>query len=50
VDIRGNVGVSPHLLSLHKKIRSKIDPLVEDRRMDIEISQIVEMIHRGELS
>ena len=50
VDIRGKVGISPHLLSIYNKLRTEVDPLIEDRRMDIEITQIVAMIERGELS
>jgi len=50
VDIRGKVGISPHLLSIYDKIRTEVEPLMADRRMDIEITQIVAMIERGELS
>jgi len=50
VDIRGTVGISPHLLNIYGKIRNEIEPLVEDRRMDIEIAKVVEMIESGELS
>ncbi len=50
VDIRGHEGISPQLESVYKKIRSVIPPLVEDRRMDIEIAKVVEMINSGELS
>lgn len=50
VDIRGHEGISPQLESIYKKIRSVIPPLVEDRRMDVEIVKVVEMINNGELS
>jgi len=50
VDIRGHEGISPQLEKIYKKIRSVIPPLVEDRRMDIEIVKVVEMIKNGELA
>jgi histidine ammonia-lyase len=50
VDIRGHQGISPQLERVYKKIRSVIPPLVEDRRMDIEIVKVVEMINNGELA
>ncbi len=48
VDIRGKSGVSPHLLKIHERIRSVVEPLVEDRRMDKEIVEVVQMIRKGE--
>jgi histidine ammonia-lyase len=50
VDIRGHAGISPQLEKVYKKIRTVIEPLVEDRRMDFEITKVVEMINSGELS
>jgi histidine ammonia-lyase len=48
VDIRQSDAISPALKRLHDMIRSKIDPLVADRRMDGEIETIVEMIEKGD--
>ena len=48
VDIRGHEGISPQLEALYKKVRSEVEPLVADRRMDKEIQKIVEMIQNGE--
>jgi histidine ammonia-lyase len=50
VDIRSEKGISPHLQKIYKTIRAEIDPLVEDRRMDIEIEKVVAMIRNGALS
>lgn len=50
VDIRSEKGISPHLQKIYKTIRAEIDPLVEDRRMDIEIEKVVAMIRSGALS
>jgi histidine ammonia-lyase len=50
VDIRSEKGISPHLQKIYKTIRAEIDPLVEDRRMDIEIKKVVAMIRNGALS
>jgi len=49
VDIRGHVGISPHLENIFKTIRSEIEPLYADRRMDFEIAKVVEMIQSGKL-
>jgi len=44
VDIRGEDKVSPHLKSIHDKIREVVKPLYEDRRMDIDIDNIKPLI------
>ncbi len=50
VDIRSENGISPKLQETYKKIRTKVAPLVEDRRMDKEIAMVVEMIRNGEFA
>ena len=40
VDIRGDKKVSPHLKNIHYNIRKIVKPLLEDRRMDIDIKNI----------
>jgi histidine ammonia-lyase len=50
VDIRSENGISPKLQETYKKIRTKVAPLVEDRRMDKEIGMVVEMIRNGEFA
>jgi histidine ammonia-lyase len=48
VDIRSEKGISPKLQETYKQLRSVVEPLVEDRRMDKEIAVVVEMIRNGE--
>ena len=50
VDIRGHEGISPQLENIYRKVRALVPPLVEDRRMDIEIKEIVKLINSGELA
>ncbi|WP_419770762.1 MAG: HAL/PAL/TAL family ammonia-lyase [Candidatus Marinarcus sp.] len=40
VDIRGASEVSPHLKTIHDRIRAIVKPLYEDRRMDFDIKNI----------
>lgn len=50
VDIRGTNNTSCFLNKNYKKIREKIKPLKEDRRMDIDIQKIYKLVESGELS
>lgn len=47
IDIRGKELVSPILLKHYNQIRDLIAPVIEDRRMDIEIYQVQKMIQDG---
>lgn len=47
VDIRGEDKVSPHLKNIHDEIREIVKPLYEDRRMDIDIKNLKELIIKG---
>ncbi len=47
VDIRGFEKCSPHLQKCFKLIREKVKVLDEDRRMDLDIKVVKEMISRG---
>jgi histidine ammonia-lyase len=44
VDIRGNDKVSPHLKKIYDEIRKNVKPLYKDRRMDLEIKQVVILV------
>ncbi len=44
VDIRGEEKVSPHLKNIHGKIREIVKPLHEDRRMDMDIENINQIL------
>ena len=44
VDIRGVEKVSFHLKNIHDEIRKVVKPLIEDRRMDIDIHTIKPLI------
>ena len=50
VDIRGEDKVSPHLKSIHDKIREVVKPLYEDRRMDIDIDNIKPLLIAGKFT
>jgi len=50
VDIREKKGISPHLEKVYNTIRSEVRPLIEDRRMDMEIKKVVALINSGKLS
>ncbi len=50
VDIREKKGISPHLEKIYTMIRTEVEPLIEDRRMDIDIKKVVGLIHSGSLS
>ncbi|MFK5976767.1 MAG: aromatic amino acid ammonia-lyase [Sulfurovum sp.] len=47
VDIRGIEKVSPHLRAIHTQIRQEVEPLIEDRRMDIDIKAVHPMLKAG---
>ena len=49
VDIRDKKGISPHLEKVYTTIRTKVKPLIEDRRMDNDIQNVVTMIRSGDL-
>ena len=50
VDIREQKGISPHLRKVYNAIRSEVEPLVEDRRMDVDIKKVIALIQNGELA
>lgn len=50
VDIRGKELVSPVLLSHYKAIREHVAPLLEDRRMDIDITKVRKTLNDGKLA
>jgi len=50
VDIRGKESVSPILLKYYDAIREHAQPLLEDRRMDIDIKEIHKIIRKGALA
>ncbi len=47
VDIRKKEGISPHLEKIYNIIRTEVEPLIEDRRMDLDIVKIRELINNG---
>jgi histidine ammonia-lyase len=49
VDIRGSEKVSPHLKQIYLEIRKVVEPLYEDRRMDIDIAAIRDLLENGSL-
>jgi histidine ammonia-lyase len=49
VDIRGSEEVSPHLKQIYLEIRKVVEPLYEDRRMDIDIAAIRDLLEDGSL-
>jgi histidine ammonia-lyase len=50
VDIREKKGISPHLEKVYNAIREEVEPLVEDRRMDVDIKKVVALINAGKLA
>ncbi|CAA6818540.1 MAG: Putative histidine ammonia-lyase protein [uncultured Sulfurovum sp.] len=50
VDIRGKEEVSPHLKNIYNEIRLLVEPLKEDRRMDIDIRNIKPLLLAGKFS
>ena len=50
VDIREKKGISPHLEKVYNAIREEVEPLVEDRRMDVDIEKVIKLIRAGRLS
>ena len=47
VDIRGEKKVSPHLKNIFSEVRTKVKPLIEDRRMDRDIRHIKSLLIDG---
>ena len=47
VDIRGVDKVSPHLRSIYEGVRSVVEPLIEDRRMDFDIHNLHALLLEG---
>jgi len=47
VDIRGVEQVSPHLKNIYTEVRSITEPLIEDRRMDLDIRNIKSLLIDG---
>ncbi len=47
VDIRGKEQVSPHLRKIYETTREIVEPLLEDRRMDIDIKNINKLIKKA---
>lgn len=47
VDIRGENKVSPQLLKYFNIIRTKVEPLMQDRRMDRDIKKVKDLIQKG---
>jgi len=50
VDIREKKGISPHLEKIYNALREEVEPLVEDRRMDVDIKKVIKLIRGGHLS
>lgn len=50
VDIKQEKGISPHLEKVYRSVRKVSAPLIEDRRMDLEIGAVVTMIEAGEFA
>ncbi len=50
VDIRGKELVSPTLLKHYHSIRESANPLLEDRRMDVEILRVRSILQAGKLA
>ena len=50
VDIRGEEKVSPHLRNIYNEVRNITEPLVEDRRMDIDIHKIRSLVIAGKFA
>jgi len=50
VDIRKKKGISPHLEKVYNVLREEVEPLVEDRRMDVDIEKVIKLIRSGRLS
>lgn len=50
VDIRKKKGISPNLEKIYTTIRKEVEPLVEDRRMDIDIQKVRNLIREDKLS
>jgi len=44
VDIRGEETVSPHLKNIYKEVRTIVKPLIEDRRMDFDIQNMLSLL------
>ncbi|WP_024954803.1 HAL/PAL/TAL family ammonia-lyase [Sulfurospirillum arcachonense] len=47
IDIRGAEKVSPALLQCFETLRQEVSPLIEDRRMDVDIKKVKKMLNKG---
>lgn len=47
VEIRGEKKVSPHLKNIYDSVREIVEPLYEDRRMDLDIKNLKKVIKKG---
>lgn len=47
VDIRGKEKVSPYLKGIYNSVREHVEPLIEDRRLDVDIIKVNELIKAG---
>jgi len=43
VDIREKKGISPHLENIYNTLREEVEPLIEDRRMDVDIKKVIKL-------
>jgi histidine ammonia-lyase len=50
VDIRGKDKVSPHLRTIYNEIRVLVEPVREDRRMDIDIDKVKPLLKVGKFA
>ena len=50
VDIRGKEKVSPHLKAIYNEIRTLVEPLRNDRRMDIDIMKVKPLLKAGKFA
>lgn len=50
IDIRGKDQVSPHLRTIYNELRKLTAPLIEDRRMDMDIHKIRALLINGRFS
>ena len=50
VDIRGSELVSPALLEYYHRLREYVEPLLEDRRMDLDITEVRKLLCEGKFA
>ena len=49
LDLREGGNGHPRLVALHDAVRKAVPPLAEDRRQDLDIHRVVEMLREGSL-